>query len=185
MSAIARLPLTNLLSVTSRIQSKQALSVFFDEQQVEDYLLKKGASGIAVHRLLLQSDQKGHSRGRSRSLSVHAITVLCWGSDSFCFQRGLRRSFARQSLPTPYRREALKHFPLQTHPGGNTMFLDFRLLLPQNLVDVQLKLLIDTGQCSHRVRRLINHLCRNESSNLSGMYLNPIHLTSWSIIFML
>jgi hypothetical protein len=77
MSAIARLPLTNLLSVTSRIQSKQALSVFFDEQQVEDYLLKKGASGIAVHRLLLQSDQRTLKRAIEVSIgSCHHRSML-------------------------------------------------------------------------------------------------------------
>lgn len=143
MSAIARLPLTNLLSVTSRIpldKADKGLSVFFDEQQVEDYLLKKGASGIAVHRLLtrkiLQSDQEA-DRGLYRFMPSPFYAGSLTASASKKASEGVSLAGVFQPLTA----EKLSNTPPSKHTQAATpLFLDLRLLLPQNLVGVQLEL---------------------------------------------
>ena len=109
------LPLTNLLSITSSEKEEQssADSFYFNEQRIKEYLIQKGASGIAIHRVLSQKFSNAPSdRGLYRFVA-----------SPFYDQR--IASFAGNSTPNTSKAQVAI---------AETTTLDRRLLLPKQLL---------------------------------------------------
>jgi hypothetical protein len=115
------LPLTNLLSITSSEKEEQssADSFYFNEQRIKEYLIQKGASGIAIHRVLSQKLSDASSdRGLYRFVA-----------SPFYDQR--IASFAGNSTPNTSKVQVAI---------AETTTLDRRLILPKQLLSWNLDL---------------------------------------------